>query len=314
MIFQTTDTVLLIRPVQFRANEETAVNNYFQAASVNASSQNINNRAQQEFDELVLLLRSHHINVLVMDDKKELDTPDSIFPNNWLSTHEDGTFCIYPMFAKNRRRERRDDVVAQLAISGFVHTSTHDFSHLESQKRFLEGTGSMVLDRVNRIAYSAISERTHLAALVEFSKKMNYQVVSFCANQTVDDARLPIYHTNVMMCIGSTLVLVCLDSLDNKQEREALHLSLKKSNREIILLSETQVMQFAGNMLELRNTEGKKYFVMSTLAFQSLEFKQVHAIEKHGSILHSSLETIETCGGGSARCMIAEIFLPKRAN
>lgn len=311
---QTTSALLMIRPVQFRFNKETAVNNYYQKAISNLSENDIKIGAQQEFDNFVTILRTHGIEVVVIDDGAEPDTPDSIFPNNWVSFHSDGRIGLYPMFARNRRQERRNDVFDILTKEhGFYWTDKIDFTGYEDQSKYLEGTGSMVLDRVSKIAYAALSVRTDIDAFNEFCVRFDYKGVSFVANQNVGGKRLPIYHTNVMMCVADEFAVVCLDCIDNVREREQLIASLINSGKEIIPITEDQKGHFAGNMLQVKSKTNQQYLVMSSAAFHSLREDQIEAINKYCPIIHSSLDIIEALGGGSARCMMAEIFLPKRS-
>lgn len=307
---QTTNTILMIRPVNFRMNEQTAVNNYFQT-DINLKNAEINAKAQQEFDTFVEKLRAVGINVVVENDDELMDTPDSIFPNNWVSFHNNGDIAIYPMFAENRRKERRDEVFIRLEKEGFKIENIVDYTSAEDEGVFLEGTGSLILDRVNRKAYCALSPRADEDLFIEFCEDFEYTPVIFIANQTVEEKRLPIYHTNVMMCIAETFAVICLDAIDDKKERKNVIKHLKEDGKEIIVISESQMHQFAGNMLQLRGNNNQRYLIMSEAAHKSLTKDQISKIEKHCPIISSSLETIETCGGGSARCMMAEVFLPK---
>ncbi|APY09044.1 amidinotransferase [Winogradskyella sp. J14-2] len=307
---QTTDTILMIRPVNFRMNEQTAVNNYFQE-DINLKNAEINTKAQQEFDVFVEKLEAVGINVVVESDDELMDTPDSIFPNNWVSFHNNGNIALYPMFAENRRKERREEVFIRLENEGFKIENIIDYTSAEDEGIFLEGTGSLILDRVSRKAYCALSPRADEDLFIEFCEDFEYTPVIFVANQTVNGKRLPIYHTNVMMCLAETFAVICLDAIDDKKERKNVLKHLKADGKEIIAISEAQMHQFAGNMLQLRGKEDKRYLIMSEAAHRSLTKDQVNKIEKHCSIISSSLETIETCGGGSARCMMAEVFLPK---
>ncbi|WP_405572807.1 citrulline utilization hydrolase CtlX [Winogradskyella sp. Asnod2-B02-A] len=307
---QTTNTILMIRPVSFRMNEQTAVNNYFQE-DLNLKNAEINIKAQEEFDAFVEKLRSVGIDVVVEEDDKLNDTPDSIFPNNWVSFHGNGDVAKYPMFAENRRRERRDEVFIRLEEEGFVIENIVDYTSAEHEGFFLEGTGSMALDRENRIAYCALSARADEELFIEFCEDFEYTPVIFTAYQTVKGKRLPIYHTNVMMCLAETFSVICLDSIDDKKERKNVVKHLKQDGKEIISITEAQMHQFAGNMLQLKGENEQRYLVMSEAAHKSLTPHQISSIEKHCPIISSSLETIETCGGGSARCMMAEVFLPK---
>lgn len=307
---QTTNTILMIRPVHFRMNEQTAVNNYFQE-DLNLKNAEINKKAQQEFDDFVQVLRSNGVNVIVESDDELLDTPDSIFPNNWVSFHENGDVAIYPMFAENRRKERREEVFMTLEREGFKIENIIDYTSAEDEGLFLEGTGSIVLDRENKIAYCALSPRADEDLFIEFCEDFDYFPVVFTAYQTADNQRLPIYHTNVMMCIGSKIAVICLECIDDKKERKQVLQHLKNTGKTIIAITESQMHQFAGNMLQLKGANNQDLLVMSRSAHDSLTQNQKLAIEQHCKIVSSSLETIETCGGGSARCMMAEVFLPK---
>jgi hypothetical protein len=307
---QITNTILMVRPVAFRMNEQTAVNNFFQE-KLQLKNEEINKKAQEEFDSLVKKLESVGVNVVVVNDKKGLDTPDSIFPNNWVSFHQDGTAVVYPMFAKNRRRERRMDFFEELESKGFKINEVLDYTKAEDEGVFLEGTGSMILDRENQKAYCALSPRADEDLLIEFCEDMEFTPVIFSAYQDVDGKRKPIYHTNVMMCVADEFAVICLDCIDDKKERNNVKRHLKEDGKEIIEITETQIHEFAGNMLQLKGANDKKYLVMSTAAHKSLTRDQIRRIEKHCEILSSDINTIETCGGGSARCMIAEVFLPK---
>ncbi|WP_299384799.1 citrulline utilization hydrolase CtlX [uncultured Lacinutrix sp.] len=307
---QTTNTILMIRPVHFRMNEQTAINNYFQE-DLDIKNADINAKAQEEFDAYVEKLRAVGINVIVEEDDKLLDTPDSIFPNNWVSFHENGNVGLYPMFAENRRKERREEIFTRLEKEGFKINNIVDYTAAETEGVFLEGTGSLLLDRVNDKAYCALSPRADEGLFIEFCEDFEYTPVVFTAFQTVDGKRMPIYHTNVVMCLAETFAVICLDTIDDKKERKSVIKSLKEDGKEIINITEDQVANFAGNMLQVKGKDDKLYLIMSQAAFDSLSAEQIKAIEKHCDILSSSLETIETCGGGSARCMMAEVFLPK---
>lgn len=308
---QTTNSILMIRPVAFRMNEQTAVNNYYQKVLDGLSPETVNAKAQEEFDAFVNKLRMVGVNVIVVEDTKSPDTPDSIFPNNWISFHENGDVALYPMFAENRRQERREDILDVLEDQGFVIHNIMDYTSAEEDAFFLEGTGSIVLDRQNDKAYCALSPRADEDLFIEFCEDFEYTPVIFEAFQTVNGERKLIYHTNVMMCIGETFAVICADAIDDKKERKMVLDSLHGDEKEIILISEDQVNNFAGNMLEVKGSDDRRYLVMSKSAHQSLTKKQVAQLEEHVTILSSSLDTIEACGGGSARCMMAEIFLPK---
>lgn len=310
---QITNTILMIRPVQFRMNEQTAVNNYYQKVLVNTSPQNVNSLAVKEFDAFVKKLRASGIEVIVVQDTQEFDTPDSIFPNNWISFHQNGSIALYPMFAKNRRLERKESVVKSIENHGFSIAFVQDYTGAEAASVFLEGTGSVILDRINRKAYCALSPRADEGLFIEFCEDFDFFPVVFSAYQNVGEERLKIYHTNVMMCVGDTFAVVCLKAIDDKKERKNVLNHLKKDGKTIIEISENQVNQFAGNMLQLQGNNQSSYIAMSQAALESLGPDQIAALRNHGRIISSSLDTIEACGGGSARCMMAEIFLPKAA-
>ena len=305
---QITDTVLMIRPVRFRTNEETIVNNYFQKG-INITQEEINRKAQQEFDTLVQKLREVGVHVIQVEDIYDQDTPDSIFPNNWISFHNNGDVAIYPMFAENRRRERREDILDIVEEAGFEIENVFDYTEAEDEGIFLEGTGAMVLDRIHRKAYCALSPRASEELFIEFCEDFEYTPVIFRAFQKTDGELKPIYHTNVMMALGRTFAIVCLDTIEDKNERKNVLNHLKEDKKEIITISREQVDYYAGNMLEVKGKE-HSYLVMSQTAYESLTPQQIEAIERHTQILYSDLSTIEICGGGSARCMLAEVFLP----
>ena len=305
---QITDTVLMIRPVRFRTNEETIVNNYFQKG-INITQEEINRKAQQEFDMLVQKLKEVGVHVIQVEDIYEQDTPDSIFPNNWISFHNNGDVAIYPMFAENRRRERREDILDIVEEAGFEIENVFDYTEAEDEGIFLEGTGAMVLDRIHRKAYCALSPRASEELFIEFCEDFEYTPVIFRAFQKTDGELKPIYHTNVMMALGRTFAIVCLDTIEDKKERKNVLNHLKEDKKEIITISREQVDYYAGNMLEVKGKE-HSYLVMSQTAYESLTPQQIEAIERHTQILYSDLSTIEICGGGSARCMLAEVFLP----
>ncbi|WP_299160468.1 citrulline utilization hydrolase CtlX [uncultured Eudoraea sp.] len=307
---QITNTILMIRPVQFRMNEQTAVNNYFME-DIDIKNSTINLKAQQEFDTFVDVLRAKGIEVIVVEDTPEPDTPDSIFPNNWISFHSNGTVVIYPMFAENRRKERREDILDILEANGFRIEHIIDYTSAEKEGLFLEGTGSILMDRVNQKAYCALSDRAHEELVIEFCEDFECTPVIFTANQSVNGERLPIYHTNVMMCLGESYAVICLESIDDKNERKNVVDHLKQDGKEIISITEEQMHHFAGNMLQVAGASDQRYLVMSSAAYNSLRPDQISILEKYNPIVHSTLDTIETCGGGSARCMMAEVFLPR---
>lgn len=308
---QATNTILMIRPVAFRMNEQTAVNNYYQKVLDNLTPESVNAKAVEEFDAFVEKLKNIGVNVIVVNDSLEPDTPDSIFPNNWISFHESGEVVLYPMFAENRRLERREDILDLLEDKGFVIEDIWDYTSAEEDEYFLEGTGSLILDRANGKAYCALSPRADEGLVIEFCEEFEMDPVIFEAYQTVNGKRELIYHTNVMMCIADTFAVICADAIDDKQERKIVLNNLKSSGKEVIEISEDQVNNFAGNMLQVIGANDERFLIMSTQAYNSLSDKQIKTIEKHNKILHSPLDTIEACGGGSARCMMAEVFLPK---
>lgn len=301
----------MIRPVSFRMNEQTAVNNYYQKVLESLTPETVQFKALQEFDDFVEKLKAVGVNVIVINDTTDTDTPDSIFPNNWISFHENGDVALYPMFAENRRLERREDILETLEDLGYEINNVVDYTSAEEEKIYLEGTGSLLLDRVNGKAYCALSPRADEDLLIEFCEDFEFTPVSFVANQTLNEKRVPIYHTNVMMCLGEKFSVICLDSIDDKKERKEVIKHLKEDKKEIIVITEDQVNSFAGNMLQVLGSNNERYIVMSNSAFESLNKQQINQLEKHGKILYSSLDTIEACGGGSARCMMAEVFLPK---
>ena len=304
---QTTDTVLMIEPVAIGFNEQTAVNNYFLVQQEG----NVQDKALKEFNDFVEKLRAKDINVITIKDTLEPKTPDSIFPNNWVSFHADGKVVLYPMFAENRRLERRDDIINQIKEQ-FEVTEVIDYSGAEKDNLFLEGTGSMIFDHDNKLAYGSVSLRLDEGLFRKFCSDFGFQPVVFHSYQTAGEERLPIYHTNVMMCVADQFVVICLDCIDDESERNNVIETIKNSGKELIEISEDQMQNFAGNMLQVQNKSGEKFLVMSQSAYKSLNRDQVSAIEKYCEIIYSDLEVIETNGGGSARCMLAEVFLPKK--
>ena len=287
------DTVLMVRPTKFRKNEESAINNYFQE-DLSIEYEHVNKRAQEEFDKFVATLRTHNINVLVVEDSNALDTPDSVFPNNWVSCHQDGTAVLYPMFAENRRNERNLDIWKSLAASNLQVKKVHDYSSIEHFGHFLEGTCSMILDRKNKVAYCALSDRADKTLFEKFCADFGYTPVPFSAYQTDGDRRKRIYHTNVMMCIASEFAIICLDCIDDAEERKKVVQSLRDTKKQIITISEEQLYHFAGNVLQLKSTDGRKYLVMSSTAAKSLQPHQIISIQKYCDIIHSKLDAIET--------------------
>jgi len=301
----TTSHILMIRPAAFAYNPQTAVNNRFQKEGLQEAVQQ---KALQEFDDFVELLRLNGVQIVVVQDSPEPQTPDSVFPNNWVSFHEDGTVVLYPMFAPNRQLERSKNVLTSINETFFIR-STIDLTGYEKQDIFLEGTGSMVLDRENKLAYACLSPRTCPTALYDFCDTMDYQPVLFNA---FDESGHEIYHTNVMMSVADQYAIVCLESIRDTVQKQMLISRITETGKEIIAISLEQMNQFAGNMLQLENTAGNQLLVMSTRAFHSLSEDQASLIRSFNTIIHSSLNTIEDNGGGSARCMIAEIFLPNK--
>ncbi len=307
---QITNSILMIRPAVFRSNEETVTNNYFQNDS-DLNQKQVIVQAQGEFDNFVRALRREGVQVVVVEDDPTLDTPDSIFPNNWISFHCDGRIALYPMFAENRRRERREEVIIAVEEAGFEILEIMDYTDAEQEDIFLEGTGSMILDRLNHTAYCALSPRTDNSLFLEFCMDFDLHPVVFNAYQTFENKRVPVYHTNVILCIGEGFAVVCLSCVDHPGERQKLVNQLMADGKEIIDISETQMHQFAGNMLQVIGKDQKRLVVMSQSAKESLTPSQMGQLEKHGTLIEVALPTIEKCGGGSARCMMAEIFLPK---
>ena len=300
---QSTANILMIRPVAFGFNAQTAESNAFQVQDAN--QQAVHQKAVGEFDGFVQVLRNNGVNVTVVDDTPEPHTPDSIFPNNWVSFHETGDIFLYPMQAENRRLERREDVI-RLLEDDFKPRHIIDLSNFETKKQFLEGTGSMVLDRDNKIAYACLSPRTNAEVLKAFCEYTGYKAVTFNA---FDQGGRAIYHTNVLMAIGSHFAVICTDSIPNAAEQDAVIQSLKATNKQIIDITFDQMNHFAGNMLEVKNTSGQSLIVMSKAAFASLNDEQKLTLEKFGKLVYADIGTIESNGGGSARCMMAEIHL-----
>lgn len=309
---QTTNTIVMIRPVAFRGNEQTTVNNFYQKPSEGVLPATLNVKAQDEFDALVAKLKNVGVNVIVIDDTLNPDTPDSIFPNNWISFHETADVTLYPMFAENRRLERREDVLDIVEEKGFYIEQLVDYSAAENDGVFLEGTGSLVLDRENGKAYCALSPRSDEELMIEFCEDFEMDPVIFEAFQTVNGERKHIYHTNVMMSVAETYAVICADCIDDAKERKMVLDCLKSDGKEIVLITEEQVAHFAGNMLQVRGAANKRFLVMSSNAYKSLTPSQIKTLEKHNEIVTSNLDTIENYGGGSARCMMAEVFLPKQ--
>ncbi len=300
---QSTSNLLMIRPVNFHFNTQTASNNKFQ--QIDEHNQ-VHAQALVEFDNFVSILRKNDLQVTVIEDSPEPVTPDSIFPNNWISFHEDGSVYLYPMYSENRRAERRKDIIEQLQ-QYFKVSHQCDLSFYENMGQYLEGTGSMVLDRTNKIVYACISERTDPEVLAQFCNLTNYKAISFHAS---DQSNFPIYHTNVMMCVGTKFVLICAESITDTYERSYVLNQIKQTGKDIIEINFQQMAHFAGNMLEVKNTKGETFIVMSEQAQQALNPEQMAVLTSYGKILTAPIYTIEKNGGGSARCMLAEIHLP----
>lgn len=301
---QITNTILMVRPANFGFNTQTAVNNAFQTESTHLSSKEISTQARQEFDMLVEKLRSVSIEVIVIEDTDQPIKKDAIFPNNWFTTHANGNIITYPMFAPMRRLERREDIITLLE-KRFNYNNRVQLESNETHDLFLEGTGSIILDRINRYAYACRSMRTDEGILDVFCDLNKVKKVIFDAS---DESGMPIYHTNVMMTLGETFCVICMDSIKNVTERQMVEQQLTSNGKEIIDISFAQMNSFAGNMLHLKGRDDETYLVMSTQAYDSLSDNQIERLEKHTHLLHSSINTIESSGGGSVRCMIAEVF------
>jgi len=304
---QLASTVMMIRPVRFESNPLTAASNRFQGRN-EAAPQEQQAEALREFDGLVQALRDAGIDVITIDDTPEPHTPDAIFPNNWISMHADGRVVLYPMEAENRRTERRMDIVRYLdKESGRLVSDIVDLSEHEHDGHYLEGTGSMVLDRANRIAYACVSSRTHLAPLGDFAQRLDYDVVAFDA---VDSDGVPIYHTNVLMNVGESLAVICDEAIVREEQREAVLARLHETGHEVVSLSYAQLDAFAGNMLELAGTDGQRVLAMSQQAYDSLDEQQIRRLKANGRIVTAPIDNIESSAGGSVRCMLAEVHLP----
>lgn len=301
---QSASHIFMVRPANFAFNEETSVTNSFQGKPANAVG--LQERVLAEFDAFAAALREAGINVIVFEDTISPVKPDAVFPNNWISLHEDGTLVLYPMCTPNRRAERRADIIKELK-NRFKVAGVVDLSVFEKENKFLEGTGSIVFDHLNRVAYACLSFRTDKELFLEACAALNYRPFHFWA---FDKGGRPIYHTNVMMCICEKFVVVCAASISNEKEREALLESLERTGREVIEISVDQMNSFAGNMLGLKNAGGENMLVLSQSAYDSLNEAQKKTIERYARTLPLAIPTIESIGGGSARCMIAEIFVP----
>jgi hypothetical protein len=298
----------MVRPARFGSNPQTAATNAFQQ-SAPGGERDLQIKVLQEFDALANTLERAGVEVLIAPDSEEPPKPDAIFPNNWVSFHHDGTVALYPMLAPNRRWERREEILEQVVRTGRFHVSrTVDLTHREAEEKYLEGTGSVVLDRVNRVAYACSSPRTDLDVLGEFAQQLDYDLMTFDA---VDASGAAVYHTNVLMAIGTGFAVVCAESIANNEHRTAVLGKLRATNHDIIEISQAQMAQFAGNVLEL-TARGSQLVALSTTALGSLQSAQRRMLEAHGSLLPVPIPTVERCGGGGVRCMLAEIHLPKR--
>ena len=305
---QLANTVLMVRPARFESNPETASSNRFQGKTKHPAEEQ-QRLALQQFENLASALRKNGVGAVVVDDTREPHTPDSIFPNNWISFHADGRVVLYPMEAENRRTERRIDVIEYLDTEfGYQVSEIVDLSGHEDAGHFLEGTGSMVLDRVNRVAYACLSSRTHLDVLGDFAQRMDYDVVAFDA---VDRDGVPIYHTNVLMNVGEKIAVVCDVAITRDEQRKAILERLESTGHSVIRLDFDQLDAFAGNMLEVRDKDGERVIAMSQRAFDSLRADQVELLEQNGRILTAAIDDIEDSAGGSVRCMLAEVHLPR---
>ncbi|MGO9039501.1 MAG: citrulline utilization hydrolase CtlX [Steroidobacteraceae bacterium] len=306
---QSAAAVLMVRPARFGFNSQTAPSNSFQHLPLAGPPSELQQLALREFEGLADRLRRAGVGVIVADDTPVPVKPDALFPNNWVSFHRDGTVVLYPMLAPNRRSERRDDVIRQVSgEGGFRVTRTVDLSYREDQGKYLEGTGSMVLDRVGHVAYASLSPRTDLDVLGEFAQQLDYELVTF---EALDGSGNAIYHTNVLMAIGARFAVVCGAAIPQQRHRDAVYSMLRTSGREIIEISAAQMLEFAGNLLELAPA-GTRVIALSTTAWRSLDPGQRRALESHGGIVAADIPVIERCGGGGVRCMLAEIHLPTR--
>ena len=305
---QITSNLMMVRPKNFSSNQETQASNEFQSKIGESQDlTDIRSIVDSEFQNMTKLLLDHNINHFIFDDLEHLGSPDAIFPNNWVTFHEDGNVVFYPMMSTKRRSEKRQDIINNLSDQGFLIRNIIDLSFLEKDAEFLEGTGSMILDRQNRKAYACISSRTSPKALGIFSEIMGFEVISF---NTLSN--IPIYHTNVMMSLGEDTAIVCFDIIQEKELSENLRSSLIESGRIVIDISIEQMNNFLGNTLEVQNNKGEKLLLMSQTANESLTSEQLVKLSERLSLLSFPIPTIEKYGGGSVRCMLAEIFLEKK--
>ena len=312
IIKQNSSDLIMIEPKHFGFNIETAEDNHYQINDDLISEIEIKQKANKEFNELVKKIKEENISVRVFDDEKNIITTDSVFPNNWISLHEEGKVILYPMFSKNRRKERENSFVKSYLNKNYFINQIIDLTDWEKKEKFLEGTGSMIFDRINKICFAAISNRTSSVVLKELCDILHYDLFTFKANQTYNNNRVPIYHTNVMMSLGEKFVVICLESIDDITEKSKIISLLKNLKKEIIEINEKQVENFAGNLLQVENKKREKFIVMSSKAYNCFSKNQIEKLSKHGKIIHSNLDVIEKIGGGSARCMIAENFLQKK--
>lgn len=308
MRLQTTPHILMVRPANFAFNEETAASNAFQSRDGKLSPAEMREKAMQEFDGFVAQLRAAGVDVLVGQDTASPVKPDAVFPNNWVTFHQEGLIVTYPMFAPTRRLERSDAIIDSVLAQGYQADRRLQFESKEATNHFLEGTGSIIFDHQHQLAYACLSPRTDANLLEELCQAIGYQKVVF---HSVDEKGQDIYHTNVMMALGESFVVICLDSVRDPRERQMLEAKFQETSKEIVDISLAQMNSFAGNMLQVRNLEGQTILVMSSQAYRALSPAQIQKLESHTRLLHAPIDTIETYGGGSARCMMAEVFLPK---
>lgn len=303
---QTTSHILMVRPANFAFNEETAANNAFQSRDNKLSAEALRDKAVEEFDGFVARLREAGVDVIVAQDSPSPAKPDAVFPNNWVTFHQEGLVVTYPMFAPTRRLERSQAIIEQVLSHGFKVREHLRLEGMEAEGRFLEGTGSIIFDHQNRLAYACLSQRTDADLLEDLCQKIGYEKIVF---RSVDGNGQDIYHTNVMMALGETFVVICLDTVRDPEERRRLEEVFARTGKEIVEISLEQMKRFAGNMLQVRNRAGDTILVMSSQAYSSLRPEQIECLQAHTRLLHAPIETIETYGGGSARCMMAEVFM-----
>jgi hypothetical protein len=302
---QTTPNILMVRPANFAFNAETAENNAFQSRDGLLSESEMRSRATAEFDGFVQKLRNAGVQIIVAQDTAEPVKPDAVFPNNWVTFHQEGLRVTWPMFAENRRLERQENILAAVESAGFSHEKHLDLTKNELNGVFLEGTGSIIFDHQNQLAYACLSPRTDGGLLENFCEEIGYSAILFRA---VDAAGQEIYHTNVMMALGESFVVICLDSVIDTDERNQIVETFESTDKDIVEITFDQMNLFAGNMLQVQNLDGERILVMSETAFNALQPDQIEQLETHTTLLFGSIPTIENYGGGSARCMMAEIF------